>query len=293
VQRIDSSIRTNWCEIGEVLAATVESGEVFEVASSSFTEGYSFETMHELVLEQAVAPLTAPIIVSGAAPGDVVRVDVLDLRFARDFGCILLLPGRGAFPDVTPELHARPVRITDSLVEFSDAIRIPTRKMLGKVSVAPAGDRVHSSTPGRHGGNMDNTEIGIGSSVYLPVFVEGAHLGIGDAHAVQGDGEVGISAVEVEMVSVLRATVIKSLDLRVPIVRSGRSVMTMGVGSTLDEAAKEALGELGRLVRQRHRLDEQEVAMLLSIACDVHVAQLVNPLVGVKAKVPEHLLTLP
>jgi amidase len=69
--------------------------------------------------------------------------------------------------------------------------------------------------------------------------------------------------------------------------------MTMGVGSTLDEAAKEALGELGRLVRQRHRLDEQEVAMLLSIACDVHVAQLVNPLVGVKAKVPEHLLTLP
>jgi amidase len=293
VQRITTAIRTNYAETGTVPAATVDSGEVFQVASTSFTEGYSYETMPQLVVEQAVAPLTAPIIVTGAQPGDVLRVDVIELRFTRDFGCVLLLPGRGVFPSLTQELYAKPVRITDDEVIFSDALRIPTRKMLGKVSVAPAGEPVHSSSPGHHGGNLDNRDIGRGSSVYLPVNVEGAHLGIGDAHAVQGDGEIGISAVEVEMESVVRATVIKDLDLRVPVVRSGGHVMTMGVGQTLDEAAREALDEMHRLLKAEHGLDDRDTAMFMSMACDVHVSQLVNPLVGIKAKIPEHLLPLP
>jgi amidase len=159
--------------------------------------------------------------------------------------------------------------------------------------VAPAGERIHSSSPGPHGGNLDNRDIGVGASVYLPVNVVGAHLGIGDAHAVQGDGEIGISAVEVEMESVVRATVIKDLDLRVPVVRSGGHVMTMGVGRTLDEAAHEALDEMHRLLRAQHGLDDRDTAMFMSIVCDVHVSQLVNPLVGIKTKIPEHLLPLP
>ena len=293
MQRIDSSVRTNWSEVGEVPAAVVESGEVIEVTSASFTEGYTAENMHELVVEQAVAPLTAPILVRGARPGQVVRVDILDLRFVRDFGCILLLPGRGAFPDVTDKLVAKAVGIDDAEVRFSDSIRVPTRKMVGKVSVAPAGERIHSSLPGAHGGNMDNRDIGVGSSVYLPVFVDEAHLGIGDAHAVQGDGECGISAVEVEMVSVIRVTLIPDLELDAPVVRGGGNVMTMGAAGTLDLAAAQALAAMKQLLKASNGLSDQDAAMLMSIACDVHVSQLVNPLVGVKARMPERYIPLP
>lgn len=293
MQHIDSSVRTNWCEVGATAAATIDSGETLEIESTSFTEGHTFESMPTLALDQAVAPLTGPIIVRGAEPGDVLRIDILDLQFVRDFGCILLLPGRGAFPDATDELLAYPVRIDDYQVQFSDTIAIPTRKMLGKVSVAPAGERILSNRPGNHGGNMDNRDIGVGASVYLPVFIEGAHLGIGDAHAVQGDGECGISAVEVEMTSVIRVTVIKDMDLRTPMVRSQGVVMAMGVGETLDEASAHALGEISRLLRDQRGTDAKETAMLMSLVCDVHVSQLVNPLVSAKARVPENLLRLP
>jgi amidase len=290
--RIDSSVRTIWCEVGKVPAATIASGDVINVEMTSFTEGFTFENLPGMQMDQAIAPLTAPIIVAGAQPGDTLRIDVLDLRFTREFGCVLLLPGRGAFPNLTSELMARPVAISDHEVRFSEAIRIPTRKMIGKISVAPPGERITSSFPGRHGGNLDNNDIGVGSSVFLPVFVEGAHLGLGDAHAVQADGECGISAVEVEMECIVRVTVLQGPDVQVPIVRSGGTIATMGVGETLDDAAAEALGEMHRLMRNHLHLDAKETAMLMSLVCDVHVSQLVNRLVSVKAKVPDRFLQL-
>jgi amidase len=293
MKQIDSSVRTNWCEVGDMPAAVIDSGEVISVESASFTEGYTFETMHKLDLDLAVTPLTAPIVVNGARPGDTLQVDILDLQFMRDFGCILLLPGRGAFPDVADELVAHPVAIDDYQVHFSPALAIPTRKMLGKVSVAPAGERILSNEPGLHGANMDNRDIGVGARVYLPVNVDGAHLGLGDAHAVQGDGECGISAVEVEMRSVVRVTVHEQLDIRTPVVRSDGHVMTMGVGPTLDAAARQALEEMHRLVRRHLGLDAKEAAMFLSLTCDVHVSQLVNPLMSVKARISDQYLALP
>jgi len=296
MQQIDSSVRTKWCEVGAEPAAVVDSGEVISVESTSFTEGYTFDTMHtlrELTPDRSRAPLTAPIIVRGARPGHVLRVDVLDLQFTRDFGCMLLAPGKGAFPAVTEQLVARGVRIDDHQVAFSDTVRIPTRKMLGKVSVAPSGERVLCNRPGVHGGNMDNRDVTVGSSVYLPVNVEGAHLGVGDAHAVQGDGECGISAVEVEMRSILRVTVLEHLDIRTPVVRSAGATMTMGAGSSLDEAAAQALQEMHRLVQDHMGLDPLDAAMLISLVGDVHVAQLVNPLKSVKVKVPSAYLSLP
>jgi amidase len=293
MQAIDSTVRTGWCEEGAIPAAVIDSGEVISVESTSFTEGYTFETMADLRLDGPLAPLTAPIVVRGAAPGDTLRVDILDLAFMRDFGCMLLSPGKGAFPHLTDTRIARPVRVDDTTVTFSDEVRIPTRKMLGKVSVAPANGRVLSNTPGLHGGNMDNRDIGVGASVYLPVQVPGAHLGLGDGHAVQGDGECAISAVEVELRSVVRATICKDLDIRAPLVRSGGVVMAMGAAESLDEAAQQAMDELHRLLRDRVGMDARDAAMLMSLVCDVHVAQLVNPLKSVKARVPDRFLPLP
>lgn len=293
MQVISSSRRTLWCEAVGEPAATVTSGEVFSIQSTSFTEGYEFETLSSLSLSQAVAPLTGPIIVEDAQPGDVLRIDVLDLKLDRDFGCVLLLPGRGVFPDAVPALIAYAVRVDDYSVHFGHELTIPTRKMLGKVAVAPAGERVSSSLPGSHGGNMDNNDIGIGASVYLPVFVAGAYLGMGDAHAVQGDGEIGISAVEVEMTSVVRVTVIKDFALRTPAIRSGGYVATMGTGPTLDSAAGEALREMRSLIEDQLRLSRQESIMFMSLACDLHVTQMVNTVQGVKAKVPERYIKLP
>jgi len=137
---------------------------------------------------------------------------------------------------------------------------------------------------------MDITDITEGSSVYLPVFVEGALLACGDVHAAMGDGESVISAVETESVLTLRCHVIDDMKLTHPMAVTSGNVMTIGEGQTLEEAYRIALDNMVELICNKLGLDFIDAAMLISVAADLKINQIVNPKVGVRVVLPLSLL---
>jgi amidase len=140
-----------------------------------------------------VNPATGPVYVDGAEAGDALAVRILSIELANQ-GVIVTIPGEGALPHRAREARTRICRISGDLVEFL-GFKLKARKMIGVIGVASS-EKPPTGTPGRHGGNLDTRLITEGATVYLPVEFEGALLGVGDLHAVMGDGEVCVAACE-------------------------------------------------------------------------------------------------
>lgn len=264
---------------------TVNQGEHFWLDARSLLTGGLFEETGEY--EKLSIPVTGPVAVRGVKPGDALRVDIHEIRIAGR-GAMVTLPGRGGFTAGLGR-SGRVVEIVDGQVVFDDGITIPVRPMVGKLGVAPVGAGPNSSTVGIHGGNMDCKDVTAGSAVVLPVQVPGAMLYAGDLHAAQGDGECSLTAVEVEGSVRLSCTVVPTkavLDtdagIRRPVVISAGSVITIGDGDTLDEAARLALDDMLGLLQTDRNWSREKTAMLLSAAADVSVSQLVNARVSAK-----------
>ena len=144
---------------------------------------------------------TGPIEVKGAQPGDMLTVEVLDMK-VDGLGFSSLWPGIGIFPDWVRHkefgIKTQVVEVKDGLVHWNDRLKLPVRPMIGVIGVAPVHGAVLTVDNGTHGGNLDVQEITTGNKIMLRVHHEGAHLFLGDCHAIQGDGEcVGMGAVEV------------------------------------------------------------------------------------------------
>lgn len=264
---------------------TVEQGEHFWLDARSLLTGGLFEETGEY--EKLSIPVTGPVAIRGVNPGDALRVDIHEIRIT-DRGAMVTLPGRGGFTGGLGR-SGHVVEIVDGQVLFDEGITIPVRPMVGKLGVAPVGAGPNSSTVGIHGGNMDCKDVTAGSAVVLPVQVPGAMLYAGDLHAAQGDGECSLTAVEVEGSVRLSCTVVPTtavLDtdagIRRPVVLSGGSVITIGDGDTLDEAARLALDDMLGLLQTDRNWSREKTAMLLSAAADVSVSQLVNARVSAK-----------
>ncbi len=139
---------------------------------------------------------------------------------------------------------------------------------------------------------MDNKQIRKGASVLLPVFVEGAQLALGDAHAVMGDGESAHSGVETEVVATLRCELITHFRLNRPMVVTDSEVMTIAEGQTLNEASETALSEMAKLTMDTLHMTFGEAAMLISIIGDLRICQVINPLVTVRLALPRYVLSV-
>ena len=140
-----------------------------------------------------VNPATGPIYIEGARPGDALKVSIKAIEL-EDTGVIVTVPGFGVLGNRVSKARTRLCRISDDGVEFL-GLKLPFSKMIGVIGVASP-EETPTGTPGRHGGNMDSRVITEGSILYLPVFFEGALFGLGDLHAVMGDGEVCVAACE-------------------------------------------------------------------------------------------------
>jgi len=136
-----------------------------------------------------INPATGPVYFEGARPGDILRVDLLELDVP-DRSTMVTIPGEGVLGDVITQMETAILTLEQGHVVFKGKVRIPKRPMIGVIGVAPAEDSVPNGTPGAHGGNMDCTLVGQGARVYFTVGVEGALLGCGDMHTVMGDGEI-------------------------------------------------------------------------------------------------------
>ena len=274
----------------------VTPGEVFVVETHDRFAGWLDSPEAPDLSNPSLMGVTGAVAVEGAEPGDLLAVDVLEVRLTGGFGMVNAIPGKGAFARYVERFQTRRVPIAADGVELA-GVRVPLRPMIGRIGTAPADRSVPSISPGPHGGNLDVREIGPGSTVYLPVFLPGALVSAGDVHAAMGDGESMISGVEAMADLVLRCRLVDRATARVlavqhPLVRTMDRLLAIASAPTLDEAARLALDSLHRLLRLRRGLDPVEAGMLISVAADLGVAQIVNPLVTAKVAIPRAILDL-
>lgn len=275
--------------------ATVPSGSVVEVFTAEASDGqFHLGSTHADVANldfDPIHPLTGPVAVEGARPGDVLAVTLLDIEVG-DWGWAAIAPGFGYLSDRFTEPFYMGFEIPPGAeeVRFNDEISIPLDPFPGVMGVAPATDSMLSTIPPRaNGGNMDNRHIGVGTTVYFPVFVEGANFSIGDTHAVQGDGEVSGTAVEAPMRIRYRIEVVEGARaIAEPQYENEEHYGVTAFAPTLDEAARKATEYMIEYLVEEHGLTEQEAYVLSSLAADLKIAEVVDvPHVLVAMHIPK------
>lgn len=230
-----------------------------------------------------VNPVTGPIFVEGARPGDALVVEILELD-VDEWGWTANIPGFGLLADRFAEPALRISRIADGRVELFAGMQLRSVPMIGTIGVAPAEAGAFSVIPPtRNGGNMDIRHAGAGATMFFPVAVEGALLSLGDAHAAQGDGEVCGTAIETTAVATLRVTLERDRPLPAPMLvtdaraqRTGRALATTGIGPDLFAAARDATNAMIAEIVRRTTLSEIDAYLLASVAADLKISEVVD-----------------
>jgi len=228
-------------------------------------------------------PLTGPVAVRGAQPGDVLQVDVLDL-VPGAFGVTTFVPDRGLLAGDFPEPYLKVWHLQGDRAELRPGVHVPLAPFLGVMGVALAEPGEHSTIPPRGaGGNMDIKQLTKGSTLYLPVAVPGALFSCGDGHAAQGDGEVCITAIETTMTATLRLTVRRDLRIAGPEFETasagalaGRQYVTTGIAPDLMEATKGAVRAMIAHLVSACGLTREEAYVLCSVAVDLKISEVVD-----------------
>jgi acetamidase/formamidase len=232
-------------------------------------------------------PMSGPIFVETAEPGDTLEVRIIAIEFLHNFGVNAFSPGGGVLPDDFPYAGLRLLRWRPGAtsVEFKPGVTLPLAPFFGSIGVAPPQlvGRISSRPPGWHGGNLDNKDLVAGSVLYLPVHVPGALLSIGDGHGLQGHGEVTGTALETSLRGTFELRVIKGQRLRWPRAETPTHYIAMGLNEDLDEATRLATREMVDFLVIEKKLSRDEAYMLCSLAADLHVTQAVDATKGVHA----------
>lgn len=217
-------------------------------------------------------PVTGPLYVCGAQPGDTLAVHIVDIRLG-GLGLCRVRAGRGILGDQLHEAAAKLIPVRNGMVYFDEHISFPTRPMIGTIGTAPASAAVPSYYPGLHGGNLDLNVIGVGATVYLPVAVEGALLAMGDVHASMGDGELTGGGIDIPAEVTVQVEVYKGLGWMRPVVETDGQWYTCASAPTLDEAIRLAAWDMTILLSRKLGLTFEESLILIGATGDVRVGQ--------------------
>jgi acetamidase/formamidase len=240
-------------------------------------------------------PMSGPIFVEGAEPGDTLEIRIGAIEFLHTFGVNAFSPGGGTLPDAYPYAQLKLIRWRAGAdrVEFKPGITLPLAPFFGSIGVAPPPlvGRISSRPPGWHGGNLDNKDLVSGSTLYLPVHVPGALLSIGDGHAMQGDGEVTGTALETSLRGTFELRVRKGERLRWPRAETPTHYIAMGLDPDLDEAARLATREMIDFLVAERKLTRDEAYMLCSLNADLRVTQVVDATKGVHAMIARSIFS--
>jgi acetamidase/formamidase len=232
-------------------------------------------------------PLAGPIRVAGAKPGDTLAVEVLDIR-TEGWGYAAILPGLGLLTDDFPNPYLRVFDLTGGDVTYlREDIAIPIEPFFGTMGVCPEGaSQQQVMPPGRFGGNMDIRQLTRGSTLYLPVQVEGALFSCGDAHAAQGDGEVCVTGIECPMYAALRFTLEQGRRIPAPQfsapgpltprVDAGGFYATTGVGPDLFNDAQDSVRAMIDHLTATYRLSREDAYVLSSLCVDLKISEVVD-----------------
>jgi len=285
--------------------AEVASGEVFRLRSVTGTPEDAvppewippeIAEIHAAVRDRGPGGhlLTGPVRIRGARPGHVLQVDIISVELGAPYGINSVAPLKGIFPDavVARDKQIIPLDRQHGVATLPPGLRVATRPFFGVMGVAPpaAWGRIDTAQPRRHGGNMDNKELVGGTTLFLPVWADGALFSAGDGHAAQGDGEVNITAIETSLDGEFRLGVRTDFELALPIAVTPTHVITMGFDPSLDQAARIAVRSLLDLLERFGGMRWRDAYGLASIAADLRVTQVVNGEKGIHVMAPRAIL---
>lgn len=238
--------------------------------------------------------LTGPIAIDGARPGDVLEVRILDIQLRTDWGHNIIRPLVGALPDDFEEIRnvIIPLDKARMVGTMSWGLDLALKPFFGVMGVAPPvpWGRITSVVPRANGGNLDNKELVAGTTLFLPVFRDGALFSCGDGHGAQGDGEVCVTAIETSLQGKFEFVVRKDLEFRYPRAETPTHYITMGMDPDLDQCMVMALRDMIVLLGEKANLSREDAYMLCSLAADLRVTQAVNGSRGIHVMIEKSIV---
>ena len=286
----DDRVHYTW-DVGHEPVLTVESGDTVVVWTRDVSDNQIGPDSDASVIARLdwsrVYPLAGPIAVAGAQPGDTLAVDILDLH-TQGWGWTAVLPGLGLLTEDFPDAYLRIFDLTAGTVAYlREDVAIPLEPFFGTMGVCPAGASEQPvMPPGTFGGNLDTRQLVAGTTLYLPVQVEGAHFSCGDAHGAQGDGEVCVTGLESPMFASLRFRLERGRRLPGPQYRTAGPLTprvdhagfygTTGVGGDLYKASQDAVRAMIEHLGAHHGLSPEDAYLLCSLVVDLRISEIVD-----------------
>lgn len=235
-------------------------------------------------------PVTGTLYVEGAEVGDILKIEIEDIKL-RSWGVMRSSTTAGVFHEKYEKREAIIFEVKDNKIYFDDKLILDADPMIGVIGTAPVEkEGIPTTTPGKHGGNMDCKKIVKGSTIYLPVNVKGGLLSMGDIHALMGDGEVFICGLEIAGEITVKVSVLKNIKLPTPFLHSRGKVMSIQSAKDLDKAGDMAAKEMFEFVKEATKQDDVRTGMLMSLLSDMAVCQVVDPLLTVRVEFPLDVL---
>lgn len=270
---------------GETVVMSAVNGGPERMPAAPFVVPEALTTIHREC--RAAMPghiCTGPVAVRGLQAGDVLEVRIVDIQLSQDWGWHAYGPSSGLLADefAQPVVAHIPLDRKEMVARLPFGIELPIRPFFGVMAVAPPPEwgRISTLPPRNNGGNMDNKELVAGSTLYLPVFVDGGNFSVGDGHAAQGDGEVTGTAIETGLTGTFEFHARKDMSLAWPMAETPGHIVTMGFDPDIRKAMTIALREMVNLVAARTGMPRGDAYTLCSLAGDIRVTQAVSSLQG-------------
>ena len=283
---------------GDTVVISTVSGHSNQLppANSGLTVPDALRAVHAHVQPKLGGPhiLTGPVAVRGAKAGQVLEVHIKAIDLSFDWGYNVIRPLAGALPDdfkQTRLIHI-PLDRKRMVGKMPWGLELALKPFFGIMATSPpaAWGPVASPPPRRNGGNMDNKELVAGTTLFLPIHVDGAMFSCGDGHGVQGDGEVCITAIETGLIGTFELHVRDDMTLEWPMAETPTHVMTMAFDPDLDDCVVIALRDMIKLICARTNLSREDAYTLCSLAADLRVTQVVNGSKGIHVMLEKALL---
>ena len=272
-------------------AISVPSGSVIEIATYDCfcNQLRTAEDKMETLDWDRINPATGPIFVEDAEPGDILQVTINQIQLDSR-GTVVSGEDLGILGNILKDTHTKIVPIHNDKAIFSNEIQIPIKPMIGVIGVAPKDTPVNTGTPGKHGGNMDNTMIAEGAVLYFNIEVPGALFALGDVHAVMGDGEIGVSGLEIPAKINVTLNVVKGRSIEGPMLENSECWSVIESAEKIEDAVQMATENMFRFLHERMEMEAAEVTMLMSLVGQLQFCQVVDPLKTVRFVMPKKYL---
>lgn len=232
-----------------------------------------------------INPATGPVYIEEAKVGDVLKVEIINIELDNE-GTMCCLAENGVLGNDITFNQVKKLKVENGYCQFNN-LRLPINPMIGVIGVAPENEPIPCGTPGNHGGNMDNTRITTGATLYLPVFQDGAYFSLGDVHACMGDGEIMVSGVEIGAKVTVKLDVIKGACINEPRLEDKEYIYTISSNEDIEKAIYSCTKTMNEIIQKYLGYTFNEAGMLMSACGHVQICQVVDPKRTVSMRIPK------